>query len=112
MRILIVACASLLLLSWLGGCGGGNCKSMCEEAQKGNCTTIKGDCGEFCDAAESVASKSGCDDKWDEYMSCVDKGDVCDADCDSEESSYGTCAGLYCFAHASDKNCTTLLGSL
>ncbi len=44
----------------LVGCGGKSCTTLCEEAQAGKCTSIKGDCTKFCAALEAEYSPANC----------------------------------------------------
>lgn len=95
-----------------GGSGGASCKSLCSAAQKGQCTSITGDCGNFCTALDDATPKSMCQSQHDAYTACLDTPDtVCDHDCMSEETDLESCIGAYCLQHTSDKDCQTLIGS-
>lgn len=89
-----------------------DCTTLCTEGQQGNCTTIKGDCGQFCTALDRAAPTAGCKDKRDAYISCLNgDSNVCNVNCDSSESALEQCMGLWCATHASDADCQTLLSS-
>lgn len=88
-----------------------SCISLCEEAQAGACTSIKGDCTAFCNAAEGIRLNSGCGDEQDAYEACLGQGPVCQQTCGSPETAYRNCATGYCITHSDDNNCKTLANS-
>ena len=88
-----------------------NCVDLCEEAQQGDCTSIKGDCGAFCDAALNVEEPSGCADQREDYQDCLNSGDTCENDCGSEETSWSGCLTSYCLANSDNADCQTLAAS-
>jgi hypothetical protein len=124
---LLRACLSLTLLATavLGGCGsssssgGGslngttqNCTDLCTAAQNGNCTTIRGDCGQLCAALAVVAPEGSCVAQYNAYHSCLGTpATVCSNSCGSQESALGSCLTTYCRAHTSESSCVTLQGS-
>jgi hypothetical protein len=114
-RALLTVLSVLALLAAAAGCGGGrDCKGYCQEAQAANCTSIKGDCGAFCNALESVSSSGGCQSQKDAYNSCLESGPLCETDsrCSSQSNAAGTCAAKYCLTHATDSNCTVIKAAL
>lgn len=106
------AAALGVALTFIPACdGAASCTSLCEEAQAGSCTNIKGDCTAFCNAAEGIKLNSGCGDEQDAYEACLDQGPVCQQTCGSPESAYTNCVLAYCLTHGDDMNCTTLKNS-
>jgi hypothetical protein len=116
-RVLVVLLLVVVALFAPAGCsdddsGGGDCASLCTQAQAGSCTAITGNCGNFCTALAAVNGPASCTSQYSAYQSCLSMGAaVCANDCDSQESALGTCVGTYCYAHATDANCTTLMTS-
>jgi hypothetical protein len=100
-----------LALSFTPSCNGGDCASLCTEAQQGNCTSIKGDCTKACDAAEAIRLDSGCGTQEDAYIDCLNQGPVCEQSCSSRENDYGTCVIAYCLKHSADANCQTIVAA-
>ncbi len=113
MRRLVLA---LLLLSVLVGpsaCGDdeGDCVSTCEDAQARDCTSIRGDCGDFCAALFSVEEPSSCGDERADYQACLDDQGICSGSCGATESNLESCVGTYCLTRGSDPDCQVLLES-
>ncbi len=107
MTKLVIAFAVLL-----GACGDKSCEELCEEAQAGDCTSIEGNCGNFCGALDDVEGPSGCGDERSSYEACLNETDnVCDAGCGLQENALSSCVQAYCVGHASDPACATLAGS-
>ena len=106
--------ASFALVATAGACGDEDdeetCVDLCEDAQARDCTSIEGDCGEFCAALGSVQGPSGCTDERDQYQGCLEDDGVC-GDCDDSEQQLTTCVGGYCAAHAADDDCQILIAS-
>ncbi len=104
---------ALALALTFAGCGGsGSCQSLCSEGQSGKCTSIKGDCGKFCDALNNVDDKAGCASLKDAYISCLNgKDNVCDTSCGSQESALSTCIGKYCVLNLTSADCQTLIAA-
>jgi hypothetical protein len=130
MRISCIAVALFLSFAGvLGGCGSGgggsggggagseigsgDCTSECQAAQAADCTSIQGDCGHFCAAADAVGSEAGCPSAYDDYASCLASGSICTGDqrCGTEKSTFTSCAEAYCAAHSGEGNCVTLVSS-
>lgn len=88
-----------------------DCVDKCEDAQSRDCTSIVGDCGDFCASLFAVEEPSGCDDERVDYQECLDDQGICSADCDSSENDLGSCVGAYCLAHGGDADCEVLLRS-
>jgi len=111
----VLAVGFLLLLA--PGCGdddGGSreCAPLCQEGQAGSCTSIKGDCAQFCTALDRVAPDAVCTDERDAYLECLNsKSNVCDASCGGPENALESCLGRYCLGHMADADCQTLTGS-
>ena len=110
------------LLTTLGACSsddeGGDggearsCEALCNEGQAGDCTTVTGDCGDFCAALDRAAPKAGCPDAPDDYQACLSETpNACDADCDSTESALESCLTSYCVQNPSDPDCPLLAAS-
>lgn len=94
------------------GCGGGDCVSLCQEGQDGNCTSIDGDCDSFCGALDSVEEPSDCAAEREEYESCLgDTSDVCDASCGASENALTQCVASYCLQNSDSEDCQTLVKS-
>ena len=77
------------------GCGP-DCESQCEDANE--CEGPDNDCAKDCEELEKAIEKAGCEDQYDDYLSCVsDLDDVCKAsasDCKSENDAFGKCMGF------------------
>lgn len=96
----------------LGACGDKSCEELCEEGQAGDCTSIEGNCGNFCGALDAVDDPSGCGDERSAYEDCLNETDnACDAECDAQENALSSCVTAYCIGNASDPSCVTLAGS-
>lgn len=78
------------------GCGA-DCESMCEDGNE--CEGAKSrDCAKECEELEKAVEKAGCEDQFDDLISCQsDVDDICkppaDA-CKSENSAFGKCMGF------------------
>ncbi len=105
--------AFVALLGIVGpGCGSKDCAELCNEAQAGNCTSIKGDCSAFCSALDAVKGPANCVSQADSYTDCLsNESNVCDMSCGAQETSLEACMGVYCFLHPADANCKTLVAS-
>lgn len=88
-----------------------SCEDLCSEAQAKDCTSITGDCGQFCAALFDVEGPSGCAGEREAYHECLNEGSVC-VGCSGEESALETCLGNYCAANYGNSDCQTLVGSL
>ncbi|OIP36977.1 MAG: hypothetical protein AUK47_14385 [Deltaproteobacteria bacterium CG2_30_63_29] len=117
MRLVTLLFVLLAALSFVacddgGGVVGGDCTSLCTEAQVGDCTAIKGNCGNFCAALDAKQGAAGCTDLRTAYISCLNQGaNVCDINCDTQENALSSCMGNYCAQNLSDPDCQTLIGS-
>ena len=115
-RILVVLSVVAALFA-SAGCsdddsGGRSCAALCSEGQAGHCTTITGDCGNFCSALAAINGPASCTSQYDAYIGCLNTGiTVCANSCDSQESALTTCVGTYCLGHSTDANCVTLMNS-
>jgi hypothetical protein len=75
------------------GCGA-DCESLCEDTQE--CEGAeKVDCAKQCEETEKAVEKAGCEDQYDDVLSCAsDQDDVCKPDedaCKSELSAFTKC---------------------
>jgi hypothetical protein len=94
------------------GTDNGSCADLCEEAQDGSCTDVKGDCSSFCQAVNNAKGAANCTSQYDAYLKCLgSKANVCDANCDSAEGDLKTCFTAYCATHLQDKDCQTMVAS-
>jgi hypothetical protein len=98
----------LALMPAIVGCGA-DCEDVCE---KGNeCEGEDDNCGDLCEDAEALNEKAGCEDSFDEFVSCMDDADdVCSTDlasqpCKSEITAYSKCVTTYCSSHQNDSDC-------
>ena len=116
-RDTMVLAAALMLMAVLlvagAGCGGKSCTTLCEEAQAGKCTAIKGNCANFCSALEAEYSAANCSSQYDDYQSCLSTGsNSCDTSCGSQESSLTKCMTSFCFSRLlTNTNCQTMAAS-
>jgi hypothetical protein len=125
----------LLYLVWLGcaACGGDDdddaagdadadadadadsdgdaCVDLCTDAQAGDCTSITGDCGDFCTALTSIEGPSGCGDERGQYESCLELTGACGGRCDGQETLLTRCVTTWCETQPGNASCQTLLGS-
>lgn len=103
----------LALVPAIVGCGA-DCEDVCEKANE--CPgDDDDDCGKVCSEAETLSENAGCEDQFDDYISCIDdEDDVCvepgttdlsKIPCASEATAYGTCVGKYCATHESEAGC-------
>jgi hypothetical protein len=102
----------LALTPVLVGCGA-DCEDVCEKARECPGADDDDDCGKICEDAESLSEAAGCEDEFDDYISCIDdeddicadSGDLSDVPCRSEGLAHLACVEKYCDAHASDAAC-------
>ena len=77
------------------GCGP-DCESLCEDAKECKGADKDADCGKQCDEAQKDAEKLGCEDEYDDVVSCIgDQDDICKIDedaCKSENAALAKCA--------------------
>jgi hypothetical protein len=116
-RVVVVSLVFVVALFASAGCsddsGGGDCSSLCTQAQAGSCTTISGNCGNFCSALGAVTGPASCTSQYNAYEGCLGSGaTACATDCDAQENALTTCVATYCAAHSTDANCLTIIGSL
>ena len=109
---------SAVLLSFLAilgpvSCGDDewDCVGACEDAQARDCTSITGDCGDFCEALFNVEEPAGCVDERTDYQQCLDDQGICSGDCDGSENSLESCVGTYCLTHSGEADCQVLINS-
>jgi hypothetical protein len=76
------------------GCGA-DCESLCEDAKECDGAEQDVDCAKSCEDAQKAAEDAGCEDEYDDVVSCAgDQDDICkpDADaCKSESEAFGKC---------------------
>ncbi len=112
MKRLLGACLWLGLVMAAGACSSEeSCVDTCEEAQTRDCTSIKGDCARFCEAAFNIEDESGCGDEREAYQDCMDASDTCNNSCDALENDLSSCLGAYCMTRANTPDCQTLISS-
>ncbi len=105
----LTACGSS---SGNGGGSGADCNSLCTAAQAGKCTTITGNCGQFCSALAALDSEASCGSEYDAYESCLGTpATVCGNSCGAQAMALENCLTPYCTAHSSESNCTTVAGA-
>lgn len=112
--VLAIAMTLLGALLMMGaGCGGKSCTTLCEEAQAGKCTAIKGNCTNFCSALEAEYSAANCSAKYDAYQDCLSTGaNSCDTTCGAQETALTSCMTSYCAPKIlSNANCQTMAAS-
>ena len=82
------------------GCGP-DCESQCED--RNECEDIpeefkEDDCAKFCEEIEKDVEAEGCEDQYDDLLSCGgDIEDVCKPDedaCESEQEAFNKCMGI------------------
>lgn len=88
-----------------------DCRQLCKEGQDKDCTTVTGDCGDFCEALTNVQDDAGCTDEREAYSGCLNDEGVCASSCDSDESALTSCVTAYCLGHSSEPDCMTLINS-
>lgn len=105
-------------LVMLVACGGGDgldtgeCIDLCTEAQAGDCTGIAGNCTSFCEAVDGVQDEAGCTSERSAYQACLSVGaNVCDNECDAQETVLTDCLADFCAANLSNADCQTLINS-
>ncbi len=96
--------------------GGGptiaECEAVCTDGQTGGCSSVTGDCGNFCSALFAVVPDAGCAAEADDYFVCVTTpANVCDAMCTTEQDALQSCLTDYCVMNFSNPDCQTLAGS-
>lgn len=116
MRDKLVFVVAMMVLGGLlmagAGCGGKSCTTLCEEAQAGKCTGIKGNCTTFCTALEAEYSTANCSGQYDDYQSCLSTGSSsCDTTCGGQETALIKCMTTYCILNLSNPNCQTMAAS-
>jgi hypothetical protein len=87
------------------GCGA-DCEGLCEDAKECEDApdAVKDrDCADSCEKAQKLAEDAGCEEEYDETVSCAgDVDDICadnDDACESEGEKYGECLADYCMDH-------------
>lgn len=84
----------LALSALVTGCGD-DCESLCEDGNECEGVEEKVDCGKFCEDLEKLVEAAGCEDQYDDSLSCAsDQDDVCKADdnsCEAEQTALSEC---------------------
>jgi len=88
-----------------------DCRQLCNQAQDEDCTTITGDCSDFCDALTDVQDESGCSDEREAYSDCLNGEGVCSSSCNGDEAALTSCLTNYCLTRLDDPDCMTLIDS-
>ena len=81
---------------------GPDCEDLCDKEKKCEGSSLSDvDCGSYCEKIEDLNEKAGCEDQFDDLLSCADDADdLCKGDaCESESTKYGDCFGKYCEKH-------------
>ena len=77
------------------GCGD-DCVSLCEDGNECEGAEKIDDCDKFCEDNQKKAEDAGCEDQYDDYISCLaDQDDICKIDldtCSKELEALGKCA--------------------
>ncbi len=108
-RVVIGLLVSSLAVVLSTGCGDKDCVTLCEEAQEGDCTAIRGDCTAFCNALDDLGA---CESQREDYEACLnEEAAVCDANCNSTESRLAECGIAFCSQNPGNSNCQTLASS-
>src|SRR5262245_60417752 len=94
-KFMIVPMFSLALFAV--GCGP-DCESLCEDANECEGVEKKADCEKECEEGEKLVEEKGCEDQYDDVISCRgDLDDICkppaDA-CKSENAALNKCLGI------------------
>jgi hypothetical protein len=105
----LLAIGLVTLAAFVGGCGGADCKSLCEDAKACDGADKDLDCADSCADAVKQRDASGCTAEYDKIISCqAAKADVCDTkdtSCDDEGKAYGECFVKFCTDNPDDENC-------
>ena len=84
----------LALALFATGCGD-DCVSLCEDANECEGAEKVDDCDKECEDAKKAAEDAGCEDQFDDLLSCAsDQDDVCKPDenaCSSEAEAFVKC---------------------
>jgi hypothetical protein len=88
-----------------------SCRQLCEDGQDEDCTTITGDCTDFCDAVTNLQDESGCADEREAYDDCLNEEGVCSNSCNAAESAFTNCYTNYCATRLDTADCMTLAES-
>ncbi len=101
----------VLGLATLAACGGDSFADTCNDnCSQEDCDGNKPNlatCKASCERLDAFNSKSGCDDKGSDALSC-DGADSCEEvteDCRTKVTAYLTCIANYCEAHSDDTDC-------
>ena len=103
MNLTKLTLAPMLVMALLAvGCGDPDCESVCDDKK---CDGVS--CKDTCKQLEDVSNKTGCEEKFDDLLSCKDDADdVCsEKACDSETGKFFECVLSYCTAHPTDASC-------
>ena len=101
----------LAMALFAAGCGD-DCEGLCEDSKECEGADKDFDCAGFCEKQEKLAADSGCEDQYDETVSCIgDQDDICKVEedaCKSEDDAYSKCLEKYCLEHL--EQCTEAAG--
>ena len=118
-RIGLLGAMACVVLGLTAGCGSDDsdsvamrpCPDVCKEAQAGSCTSVKGDCSDFCGALERQAPPAKCETQRTNYLKCLSGGPVCAQGCSSTDNALSNCMLQYCMQHTTEPDCKTLIAS-
>ena len=90
------------------GCGD-DCESGCEDAKEceGASDLLKAlDCEKVCEDADKFAEDAGCEDEWDDFVSCG-SDDACNEEaCASENTKFNECTEKFCTDNPDHERCS------
>lgn len=88
-----------------------DCRQLCNEGQDKDCTSITGDCDDFCESLTNVQDDSSCKDEREAYADCLNGEGVCSSSCGGDESALTDCLSAYCASRLDEPDCMTLVAS-
>jgi hypothetical protein len=113
LALLLTLLASTAVTLAIEACEEGelDCRQLCKQGQDKDCTSITGDCDDFCDALTGVQDEAGCTDERESYADCLNGEGVCSSDCSADEATLRNCVTAFCATHATNADCVTLVAS-
>lgn len=104
----LLALGLLTLAAFVGGCGGADCTSLCEDGKACDGANQDTDCAASCADSIDRADASGCRAEYDAIVSCgAGLADICDASsCADESTKFGECFTKFCTDNPDDEACS------
>ena len=106
----LLALGLLTLAAFVGGCGGADCTSLCEDYNNCDGVTKNNDCAGTCSDGAADADATGCRGEYDASISCAaGRADICDntdTSCNDEGTKLFECVVKFCTENPDDKVCT------